>query len=112
MYVVTNRIKMKPGFAERMAPNFTKPGPLQEMKGFVKVETVITQSLTDYDELSVNMYWEDLESFQAWKESDIFKQAHHRPEPKPGEEPKESPMISSEIIIGKVATTVEAISNK
>ncbi|MDQ0271850.1 heme oxygenase [Cytobacillus purgationiresistens] len=112
MYIVTNRIKMKPGFAERMAPNFTKPGPLQEMKGFVKVETAITQNLTDYDELSVNMYWEDLDSFEAWKNSDIFKHAHQRPDPAPGEEKKESPMISSQIVVAKVATTVEAITSK
>ncbi len=109
MYIVTNRIKMKKGFAERLAPNFTKPGPLQEMEGFIKVETVITQNLEEHDELNVNMYWEDLDSFQSWKESDIFKQAHKRPEPKQGEEPKESPMLGSELVIGKVATTVEAI---
>ena len=56
MYIVTNRIKMKSGFAEKMAPNFTRPGALQQMDGFVKVEVTITQNLTEFDELNVNMY--------------------------------------------------------
>ncbi|MCJ1909014.1 heme oxygenase [Planococcus ruber] len=108
MYIVTNRIKMQPGFAERMAPNFTRPGALQQMKGFVKVEVTVTQNLTEYDELNVNMYWEDLESFDAWKNSDAFKESHKRPETDSNETPKESPMLGSELIITKVASTIEA----
>ena len=49
MIIVTNRIKTKPGFAEKMAPNFTKPSALQEMEGFIKVEVAITQGPTEYD---------------------------------------------------------------
>lgn len=108
MYIVTNRIKMKPGFAERMAPNFTRPGALQQMKGFVKVEVTVTQNLTEYDELNVNMYWEDLESFDAWKNSDAFKESHKRPEADSSEAPKESPMLGSELVITKVASSIEA----
>lgn len=108
MYIVTNRIKMKPGFAEKMAPNFTRPGALQEMEGFHKVEVTITQNLEDYDELNVNMYWEALENFEAWKTSDVFKQAHKRPESEGGEEKKESPMLGSELVITKVASVIEA----
>ena len=43
MIIVTNRIKMKLGFAEKMAPMFTRPGALQKMDGFVKVEALITK---------------------------------------------------------------------
>ncbi|KGA98618.1 heme-degrading monooxygenase IsdG [Alkalihalobacillus alcalophilus ATCC 27647 = CGMCC 1.3604] len=110
MYIVTNRIKIKKGFAEKMAPNFTKPGPLQEMKGFIKVETTIRQNIEEHDELSVNMYWEELENFEAWKSSDAFKQAHARPKSDSNEEKKDSPMLGSEIVIAKVATTIEAKS--
>lgn len=108
MYIVTNRIKMKPGFAEKMAPNFTRPGALQEMEGFHKVEVTITQNLEEYDELNVNMYWETLENFEAWKTSDAFKQSHKRPEPSEGEEKKESPMLGSELVITKIASVIEA----
>ena len=112
MIIVTNRIKTKPGFAERMAPNFTKPSPLQEMKGFIKVEVTITQGPTEYDEMNVNMYWETEEDFQAWKNSDNFKEAHKRPEPGSADAAKESPLLGSELIISKVASTVGAISHK
>ncbi|MBT2583300.1 heme oxygenase [Planococcus sp. ISL-109] len=110
MYIVTNRIKMKPGFAEKMAPNFTRPGALQEMEGFHKVEVTITQNLEEFDELNVNMYWENLENYEAWKTSDVFKQAHKRPEADAdaGEEKKESPMLGSELVITKIASVIEA----
>ena len=109
MIIVTNRIKLKPGFAERMAPGFTKPGPLQTSDGFVKVEVAITQNLTDYDELNVNMYWETMEAFEAWRKSDAFKQAHKGPQG--GGEQQESPIIGSELIISKIASSLEANSS-
>lgn len=108
MYIVTNRIKTKLGFAEKMAPNFTRPGALQQMEGFVKVEVTITQNLTEFDEMNVNMYWRDLDSFDAWKNSDAFKQSHKRPEEGSEEAKKESPMLGSELVISKVASVIEA----
>jgi len=56
MIIVTNRIQVKPGFAARMAPNFTKPGPLQQFEGFHKVEVLISTDDPTYDEMSVNEY--------------------------------------------------------
>ena len=112
MLIVTNRIKTKPGFAEKMAPRFTQPGPLQEMEGFVKVEVTITQNLEEYDELNVNMYWEKEEHYQAWRESDIFKAAHKRPEPGKETEQKDSPLLGSQIVIAKVASVIEAAPKK
>ncbi|MFX3636558.1 MAG: heme oxygenase [Candidatus Pristimantibacillus sp.] len=107
MVIVTNRIKVKKGMAAMMAPGFTAPGPLDITKGFVKVEVLLTQNLTDHDELNVNMYWETHEDFMAWRNSDAFKAAHKRPEPKPGETPKESPILGSELITYEVAAVKE-----
>ncbi|MBQ5152831.1 heme oxygenase [Macrococcoides caseolyticum] len=102
MYIVTNRIKMKKGFAEKMAPMFTKGGAIQELKGFHKIETWSIQNLEDHDELYVNTWWETLEDFEAWKTSDAFKQAHSR-----GSKPQgESPMLGSEIVIAKLETEI------
>lgn len=112
MIIVTNRIKTKKGFAEKMAPNFTRPGALQTMEGFVKVEVTITQNLPEHDELNVNMYWENLENFQAWKNSDAFRQAHQRPEPGSDDAQKESPLLGSELVIAKVASVLEGTSTK
>lgn len=110
MIVVTNQIKTKPGFAERMAPAFTKPGALQKMKGFLKVEVSIRQNVTEHDELNVNTYWESMEDFSAWRNSDTFMEAHKRPEPASAEAQQESPLLGSEIVIAKVAGVLEAVS--
>lgn len=104
MIIVTNRIKMKSGFAEKMAPMFTKPGALQKMDGFIKVEVWVTKNLTENDELNVNMYWETMENFTQWKNSDAFKESHSRS----GNDGQESPMLGSEIFIYEVASTLEA----
>ncbi|WP_433745851.1 heme oxygenase [Falsibacillus pallidus] len=106
MIIVTNKIKMKLGFAEKMASSFTRPGTLQKMNGFVKVEVLITQNLSEYDELNVNMYWMTMEDFIQWKNSDAFKEAHA----KPANSGQESPILESEIIISEVASTLESNS--
>ncbi|RKQ32926.1 heme oxygenase [Oceanobacillus halophilus] len=108
MFIVTNCIKTKKGFAEKMAPRFTKEGPLQEMKGFKKVEVTLTQNLPEHDEMRVNMYWESLEDFEAWKNSDIFKEAHKGSNS--DQKTEESPIIDSEVTISKVASVLESLN--
>ncbi|VEI05277.1 heme oxygenase [Kurthia zopfii] len=109
MFIVSNRIRVKKGFAEKMAPNFTKGGEaLKQFKGFVKTEVAISKDFEEYDEMSVNMHWETLDGFHEWKNSDVFKNAHKRPEAKEGEAPKESPMLGSTLVISEVVTTTEA----
>lgn len=111
MIVVTNRIKVKKGMAAAMAPRFTAPGPLDTSKGIIKVEVLLTQNLTDYDELNVNTYWESIEDFHAWKDSDAFKAAHQRPSggsgASEGEAKKESPILGSELFTYEVAGVKE-----
>ncbi|WP_312040028.1 heme oxygenase [Macrococcoides bohemicum] len=106
MYIVTNRIKMKKGFAEKMAPMFTKGGDITDLKGFTKIETWSIQNLEEYDELHVNTWWETLEDFEAWKTSDAFKKAHAQRGNKSDTEKQESPMLGSEIVIAKLETEV------
>lgn len=112
MFVVTNRMKTKPGFAKRMAPRFTKPGALQQMEGFVKVEVLVSQNQSESDELNVNMYWDTLEHFSVWRNSDAFKEAHNRPASGSSEPQQESPIVSSEIIIAEVASVLEPSPQK
>ncbi|WP_067726994.1 heme oxygenase [Oceanobacillus damuensis] len=106
MFIVTNRIKTKKGMAAKMAPMFTKPGPLQKMEGFHKVEVLVTQNIEEYDEMNVNMYWENLENFTVWRNSDHFREAHSGSKPDPE---KESPIIGSEIVISEIASTINAL---
>ncbi|MBD3107006.1 heme oxygenase [Bacillus sp. AGMB 02131] len=115
MIIVTNRIKTKVGFAEKMAPGFVRPSSLLEFEGFIKVEVAVTQGLTEYDELNVNMFWDNVESFNAWRNSDSFRDAHKRPEPGSEAEKQEkenSPILGSEIIIQNIVATTEALPAK
>lgn len=110
MIIVTNRIQVKPGFAARMAPNFTKPGPLQQFEGFHKVEVLISTDDPTYDEMSVNMYWESREHFQAWRNSDAFAAAHQRPNSGSEGEKADSPIIGSKIVVAELASSIEALN--
>lgn len=105
MITVTNRIKVKKGFAQKMAPKFVQPGPLQQFEGFQKVEVLISTQFEDYDEMSVVMYWDSMEHFAVWRESDAFKESHKRPAGGQ-EEAGESPMLGSQIVIAEVAGSV------
>ncbi|WP_336776234.1 heme oxygenase [Paenibacillus sp. MMO-58] len=107
MIVITNRIKVVKGMGTAMAPNFTASDALDSTKGLVKVEVLLTQNLSDYDELSVNMYWESMEHFTAWKASDSFRAAHKRPESGAETSSKQSPIIGSELITYEVASLKE-----
>lgn len=107
MYIVTNRIKVKKGFAEKMAPNFTRPGVLETFKGFLKVEVAVCKNFEEYDEMSVNMYWDTLEHFRAWRESDAFKAAHSRPAKDGGSAQTESPLLGSQIVIAEVVASLQ-----
>lgn len=104
MYTVTNRIKVKKGMAHKMAPAFTKPGPLQQFKGFQKVEVNVSTQFDEYDEMSVVMFWETLEDFEVWRSSDAFKEAHKRPSK--GELDPNSPILGSQIIIAEIVSSI------
>jgi len=103
MIVVTNRIKVKPGFAEKMAPMFTAPSPMHDLEGFKKVEVLVATS-EEFETMDVNMYWETYEQFEAWRNSDLFKQAHAHQ----GSSHGESPILGSDIIIAKVVAVTNS----
>lgn len=104
MITVTNRIQVKKGMGEKMAPMFAKPGPLQTFEGFHRVEVLVSTQFEEYDEMSVVMYWENEQSFEVWRSSDAFQQAHKRPEG--GEQDSNSPVIQSQIVVAKVAAEI------
>jgi heme oxygenase (staphylobilin-producing) len=109
MIVVTNRIRVKKGTGAAMAPGFTAPGPLDTFEGFVRVEVLLTHNISEYDELNVNMYWESMDSFVAWRNSDAFKAAHRRPEPGSDAAHHESSILGSEIITYEVVSVKERV---
>ncbi|MEK4424666.1 heme oxygenase [Solibacillus sp. FSL K6-1523] len=106
MITVTNRIKVKKGMAMKLAPNFVKPGPLQQFEGFEKVDVLVSTQFEEYDEMSVVMYWATKENFEAWRESDAFKESHKRPAAGAHGEQAESPMLGAQIVVAEVAASV------
>lgn len=106
MITVTNRIFVKKGMGKVMAPNFVMPGPLQQFKGFEKVEVLVSEQFEEHDEMNVVMYWDNKENFEAWRASDAFKAAHKRPTEGSSEPNPNAPVIRSQIIISEVAGSI------
>ena len=111
MIVVQNKFQTKKGFGEKMGAAFTK-NDLETFKGFIRVEVLLTQGVEETDELSVNMYWEDKESFETWRNSDSFKKSHARPSEGSSEAKTESPIISNKISIFDVVAVKEGAVTK
>ena len=102
MYTVANRFVMKKGMAHKFAPAFTSGKELTEFEGFHKVEASVSNINEEHDELNVVMYWESLENFESWRASDSFKKAHSRA----GQGSGESPIISNQIVISEIVSTL------
>lgn len=61
---------------------------------------LVSTQFEDYDEMSVVMYWATLEGFEAWRNSNAFKEAHKRPEG------GESPTLDNFIVVAEVAASL------
>ncbi|MBB6672741.1 antibiotic biosynthesis monooxygenase [Cohnella nanjingensis] len=78
MIVATNTIKIQSGHVDAVAERFKNPKGVHQAPGFVRMELLKSQE-EGYDELKVCTTWESREAFDAWVNSDAFKQAHARP---------------------------------
>src|SRR5690606_9651835 len=92
--------KTKKEFAVKIEPRITAPRSLHKLEGFRKVKVPIVNH-EDHDMMDVNMYWDTYESFEAWRNSDMFHHTHAEHGPPSGE----SSILGSEIITAKVAAT-------
>ncbi|MBL7564947.1 heme oxygenase [Staphylococcus saccharolyticus] len=104
MFVVTNRITVKKGFAEKMALRFTKGGQLQSLKDFNSIEVWQIERDVYSKDLYVNSWWETEEDFKNWVNSDVFKEAH-----KNSGQSKDPPVINSEIVKAKVLSPLDRL---
>lgn len=105
MFVITNRIKTKKGFANQLAPVFMKDSQVRKFEGYIKTEVLVSNGNKAFDEMNVNMYWDSLENFKIWRESDAFKNVHKRSSEE--SKSKESPLLESEIVISKLISTTK-----
>lgn len=99
MYVVTNRIDVKKGFAEKMAPKFTQGGKIQELEGFQKVEVWLIDDEADYDQMYINTWWDSEDDFKGWLKSDAFKEAH---EGESKTKSDDSPILGNKVVKANV----------
>jgi heme-degrading monooxygenase HmoA len=75
MIVVTNRVFVKPEFADAFEEAFrNRPHAVDASHGFLKNE-VLRPLRPDAPYLVVT-YWESQADFEAWVKSDAFKKAH------------------------------------
>ncbi|WP_436854830.1 heme oxygenase [Staphylococcus caeli] len=95
MYVVTNRIDVKKGFAEKMAPKFTQGGKIQELQGFHKIEVWLIDDEEDYDQMYINTWWQTKEDFNGWLNSEAFKEAHAG---RSNSKNEESPVLGNKVV--------------
>ncbi|MFF2484013.1 antibiotic biosynthesis monooxygenase [Paenibacillus sp. NPDC058071] len=107
MIMVTNTIRVKKGHGESVAERFTGSKGVAESPGFVRMEVLFTEGLEDHDELKVCTTWATKAAFEAWVNSDSFRQAHaHRGKKTEGEgEAKESVLLGSEMTTYRVLVT-------
>ncbi|WLR41532.1 antibiotic biosynthesis monooxygenase [Bacillus carboniphilus] len=108
MILVTNTIKVKKGHVQEVAKRFEQPKAVHQSPGFVRLEVLITKGLEEYDELKVCTTWENDEAFQAWTESDAFKNAHHKRKTEGNENKGESIMLGAELSKYEIAYQHEA----
>ena len=104
MYVVTNRIDVKKGFATKMADKFTQGGAIQQLNGFKRIEVWQIEDEEDYDQMYVNTWWENEEAFKNWMNSDAFKEAHSK---NSTDDNNDSPVLGNKIVKANVLSTLE-----
>src|SRR5574337_171564 len=80
MIVAANRVLITKGYEQEFEKRFEQRlGAVDQMPGFIRNE-ILRPILGDY--YVVLTYWESKEAFEAWTQSESFRQAHANPAPK------------------------------
>ncbi|KXA42963.1 antibiotic biosynthesis monooxygenase [Staphylococcus simulans] len=107
LYIVTNQIEVKKGFAEKMAGRFTANPQLKEMPGFHRVEVSLVEGdQKDTEFMHISTWWASQDDFENWKNSDAFKQAHQRPKSSESNASSESPVIGNNVVKSRVLSSL------
>jgi heme-degrading monooxygenase HmoA len=77
MITVMNRISVSPEYAETLEERFrNRVGLIDQMPGFLRNQ--VLRPLREGDPYIILTQWESREHFEAWTQSEAFKQAHAR----------------------------------
>lgn len=79
MITVANRVTVAKGFEQEFEKRFEKRlGAVDQMPGFIRHE-ILRPVMGDC--YVVMTYWENKAAFEAWTQSESFRQAHANPAP-------------------------------
>jgi heme-degrading monooxygenase HmoA len=79
MFVVANRIPVADGRGEEFEERFRdRAGLVEDREGFVSLEILRP---VDADRYVVLTHWESEADFEAWTDSEAFREAHRRETP-------------------------------
>ncbi|PWW03284.1 heme oxygenase (staphylobilin-producing) [Paenibacillus cellulosilyticus] len=82
MLIVTNTSQIVKGSGEKLIERFDRIGQVERMEGFLGLEVLFTQNISEYDEVSIVTRWTSREAFQGWTKSEAFRESHqHRKTP-------------------------------
>ena len=83
MIVVANRIPVAEGWEEAFEERFrNRAGQVEQQPGFVRMEILRPVEEGGEAPYVVKTYWESMEAFRAWTESEDFRTAHADPPPR------------------------------
>ncbi|MDQ0116388.1 antibiotic biosynthesis monooxygenase [Paenibacillus harenae] len=107
MIVVTNTIKVKKGHGESIAQRLHQSKGIDRSPGFVRMEVLMTEHIEGHDELKVSTTWEKKEHFDAWVNSESFRQTqtHKRMLKQSGSTDDGVPRSSENIMLGSQLST-------
>ena len=92
MVVSSNRIYVNPEFADQFEERFrSRAGLVETMPGFVSFQ--LLRPTKDGDPYIAMTHWQSMEQFNAWTESDAFRQGHARSGTLPAEAYPQHPVL-------------------
>ncbi|GIP37160.1 antibiotic biosynthesis monooxygenase [Paenibacillus sp. J31TS4] len=87
MLIQMRTIVVKAGTSDLVVERFGKPGPIQEIEGFLDMSVMVKKGKRsdEEEEVVVMTRWESQEAWKRWETSDIHIQGHreNRGKPKP-----------------------------
>lgn len=76
MIKAINTLYLKKGTADNVIERFKIKKTIHTFKGFVFMEVLQKENSETYDEVQICTTWENVESFERWKNSEEFRTAH------------------------------------
>ncbi|MGX2961155.1 antibiotic biosynthesis monooxygenase [Peribacillus sp. JNUCC 23] len=76
MFVITNTLKVKKGFEEKVLARFDRLGGIEETPGFILLNVFKTRGTKDYDEFTIFSKWASKEAHDQWTKTESFRKSH------------------------------------